>query len=227
MPESSTAPAAVRVWDLPTRLFHWLLVLAVIGLFVTGHVGGNAIAWHFRLGYLVMGLLVFRLVWGFVGGRWSRFASFVHGPGTVVRYLRGGQRPGEHLDVGHNPLGAGSVLALLALLAVQVGTGLISDDEIANQGPLNRYVETDTGLAAMAWHKGYGQWALVALVALHVAAIAYYLLVKKRNLVRPMIDGDKPLPATTPASSDGLGARALALALAAASAALVAWVVNR
>ncbi len=221
------AATAVRVWDLPTRLFHWLLALAVIGLVVTGKIGGNAITWHFRLGYLVLGLLVFRIVWGLVGGHWSRFARFIYAPGTVIRYLRGQQRPGEHLDVGHSPLGAASVFALLALLVVQVGTGLISDDEIANQGPLNRYVDTETGLAAMAWHKGYGQWLLIALVLLHVAAILYYLLVRRRNLVRPMIDGDKQLHPATPASRDNLATRLLALLLALGSAALVAWVVNR
>ena len=142
----------VRVWDLPTRLFHWTLALSVVGLVITGKVGGGAMVWHFRIGYLVMTLLVFRLAWGLVGGHWSRFASFIYGPGTVLRFLRGQARPGEHLDVGHNPLGAGSVLAMLAILGVQVATGLVGDDEIANVGPLNKFVATATGLAATGWH---------------------------------------------------------------------------
>jgi cytochrome b len=153
----SGTPQPVRVWDLPTRAFHWLLAAAVVGLVVTGKIGGNAVPWHFRCGYLVMGLLAFRLVWGFVGGHWSRFANFIYAPTTVLRYLRGQSRPGEHLDVGHNPLGAGSVFALLALLVVQVGTGLVADDEIANQGPLNRFVSSDTASSATHWHKDYGQ----------------------------------------------------------------------
>ena len=92
---------AVRVWDLPTRLFHWTLAASVVGLVVSGHVGGNALVWHMRLGLLVGALLGFRLVWGLIGGRWSRFAHFVRLPGTVLRYLRGDHRAGDHFDVGH------------------------------------------------------------------------------------------------------------------------------
>ncbi|MFN7727371.1 MAG: cytochrome b/b6 domain-containing protein [Rubrivivax sp.] len=223
-PTTSTSP--VRVWDLPTRLFHWALAAAVVGLVVTGKVGGNAMQWHFWLGYTVLGLLVFRLVWGLVGGRWSRFASFIYAPGTVLRYLRGQPRPGEHLDVGHNPLGAFSVFALLGLLAVQVGTGLISDDEIANQGPLNRFVASETGISATHWHKDLGQYLLLALVALHIAAILFYLLKHRQNLVRPMLTGDKALPADTPASADNTRTRALALVLAVAITFGVRWLVG-
>jgi cytochrome b len=220
----STTP--VRVWDLPTRAFHWLLAAAVIGLIITGKIGGNAITWHFRLGYVVMGLLCFRVVWGLIGGRWSRFASFIYAPGTVLRYLRGQERPGEHLDVGHNPLGAGSVFALLFFLSVQVGTGLVADDEIANQGPLNKFVNTDTGLQATHWHREYGQWVLIALVVLHVAAIVFYRVKKGKNLVQPMLTGDKQLPAGTPAASDSMATRLLAAGLAVACGALVTWVVK-
>ena len=124
----------VRVWDLPTRLFHWALVVCVIGQIITANVGGNWMNWHLRLGYTVLTLLLFRLVWGFVGGHWSRFSSFLYAPSTVLNYLRGQARP-EH-RVGHNPLGAFSVFALLAILLLQVGSGLFSDDEIAFTGPL-------------------------------------------------------------------------------------------
>jgi cytochrome b len=223
---SSNDTKPVRVWDLPTRLFHWTLALTIVGSVVTAKIGGNAMVWHFRLGYLVFGLLVFRIVWGFVGGHWSRFASFVYAPGTVLRHLRGQPRPGEHLDVGHNPLGAGSVFALLGFLAGQVGTGLIADDEIASVGPLNRFVATDTGLAATAWHKAWGANILIALAVLHVAAILYYLWRKRTNLIRPMLSGDKALPSTVPAAADGPPQRLLALALAVTSGALVAWVVR-
>jgi cytochrome b len=224
--DASNPPQAVRVWDLPTRVFHWLLAAAVIGLVITGKVGGNAIAWHFRLGYVVMGLLAFRLLWGFVGGRWSRFASFVYAPGTVLRYLRGQARPDEWLEVGHSPLGAGSVFALLALLAVQVGTGLVADDEIASTGPLNRFVSSDTAASATHWHKDYGQLILIVLVLLHVAAIVFYRVKKGRDLVRPMLTGDKQLPAETPASSDSATVRWLALGLALACAGVVTWIVR-
>jgi cytochrome b len=216
----------VRVWDLPTRLFHWVLAATVVASVVSAKVGGAAMVWHFRLGYVVFALLAFRIVWGFVGGRWSRFASFVRGPGAIVRYLKGDHRPDEGFEVGHNPLGALSVLGLLTWLAVQVGTGLVSDDEIANIGPLNRFVSTDTGLEATSWHKSFGQWGLITLVALHLVAIAYYLHRKKLNLVRPMLHGDKVLPSHVPPSRDDAVTRAAAAALLAGCAVLVTWIVG-
>ena len=218
---SSTRP--VRVWDLPTRVFHWLLVLAVIGLVITGKVGGNALVWHMRLGLLVFALLIFRLVWGLVGGRWSRFASFVHAPATVLRYLRGQTRPDEHLDVGHSPLGAGSVFALLVVLMAQVATGLLADDEISTTGPLNKYVANATGLLATGWHKNYGQWLLLALVALHLGAIAFYRW-RGVDLVTPMITGDKALPPGVPASRDSACTRLLAGVVLAAGLAAAGWI---
>jgi cytochrome b len=216
----------VRVWDLPTRLFHWTLAVCVVASVVSAKLGGNAMVWHFRLGYVVFTLIAFRLLWGFVGGRWSRFASFVYAPATTLRYLRGETRPGEHLDVGHNPLGALSVFGLLAVLAAQVGSGLFADDEIANTGPLIKFVSGATSELLTHWHKRYGQWLIIALVALHVAAITYYAWRKQKNLVVPMWAGDKPLPADVPASADTGRNRALALLLVAVCAALVAWLVS-
>jgi cytochrome b len=216
----------VRVWDLPTRVFHWLLALTILASVISAHIGGNAMVWHFRCGYVVFGLLAFRVLWGLVGGRWSRFASFIYGPGTVLRYLRGQSRAEEHSDVGHNPVGSLSVFALLGFLALQVSTGLVADDEIASIGPLNRFVSGATASQATHWHKDYGQWILLTLVALHVAAIVYYLRRKKVNLVRPMIVGDKALPAGTPATQDTLATRSLALLLLALCAVGVAWVVS-
>ncbi len=215
----------VRVWDLPTRLFHWLLLAAVIGLVVTGQVGGGWMELHFKFGYAVMALLLFRIVWGLVGGRWSRFTSFVRGPGTVLRYLRGQHGANEHAEVGHNPLGALSVLGLLFMLMFQVACGLVSDDEIANVGPLNRFVSSELASWATGWHKGPGKFVLIVLVVLHVAAIVFYKVAKKRDLVGPMLRGDKLLPADTPPSRDSGGTRLLALvvfAVAAAAALAVA-----
>lgn len=222
MPEPAVVP--VRVWDLPTRVFHWTLALAVVGSAISAKIGGNAMVWHFRLGYVVLTLLAFRLLWGLVGGRWSRFASFAYAPSTLWRYLRGRAAPRQPLDVGHSPTGALSVFALLGVLLAQLGTGLVADDEIANQGPLNRFVGTDMAMGATSWHKGWGQWLLLGLVALHVATIVWVLLKKNTNLVRPMLGGDKPLPPGTPASADGLPQRALALLLAALCAGLATWV---
>jgi cytochrome b len=217
---------AVRVWDLPTRAFHWILALTIVGSVVSAKIGGNAMVWHFRFGYLVFTLIAFRVVWGLVGGRWSRFSSFIYAPGTVLRYLRGQTRADEHHDVGHNPLGSFSVFALLGFLALQVATGLLADDEIANVGPLNRFVSSATASQATHWHKDYGQWILLALVVLHLAAIVYYLVRKQQNLVRPMLVGDKPLPPGTPGATDSAATRLLALLLAALCAGAVAWVVS-
>lgn len=222
-----TTAVAIRVWDLPTRVFHWTLALAVTGSVISAKIGGNAMVWHFRFGYLVLALLAFRILWGLVGGRWSRFVSFVYAPATLLRYLRGRAAPQEQLEVGHSPSGALSVFALLGVLLVQLGTGLVADDEIANQGPLNRFVSSDTVMSATSWHKSWGQWLVLALVALHVAAIAFYLLKKNTNLVRPMLQGDKPLPPGTPASADGLPQRALALLLGALCAGLATWVARQ
>jgi cytochrome b len=202
---------SVRVWDLPTRVFHWALVACVLGLAITSYAPGSWIDWHARLGYAVLALLLFRIVWGFVGGRWSRFASFLYSPRTVMDYLRGKSHP-DHL-IGHNPLGAFSVFAMLAFLAAQVGTGLVSDDEIAFTGPLNRFVASSKGLAATWYHKQIGQWVLLALVLLHVAAILYYLWKKKDNLAGAMVHGDKAVTAAVQPSRDDAASRLVALAI--------------
>ncbi|HSI55000.1 MAG: cytochrome b/b6 domain-containing protein [Ramlibacter sp.] len=214
----------VRVWDLPTRLFHWALVACIVGSVISGYRGGSAMEWHARIGYTVLTLLLFRIVWGLVGGRWSRFASFIYSPGSVINYLRGKPHP-DHL-VGHNPLGAGSVFAMLAFLLAQVATGLIGDDEISFTGPLNKFVESSKGLAATWYHKRIGQWVIVGLVVLHIAAVLYYLWKKKDNLIRPMLRGDKELPATVLPSRDDAASRLAALVVLAACAGLVTWLVN-
>jgi cytochrome b len=216
----------IRIWDLPTRIFHWALAAGVIGSVVTAKIGGNAMVWHFRFGYLILTLLAFRFVWGLVGGHWSRFASFIYSPATLLRYLRGQARPEEHLDVGHSPLGAGSVFALLAILTLQVGTGLFADDEIANAGPLVRFVSSATSSLASGWHKNFGQWLIIALVVLHLGAIAFYRFRRGRDLVRPMLTGDKMLAGKVPASADGAGHRGMALMLIALCAALVGGLVS-
>ena len=225
MPQIQEGASSVRVWDLPTRIFHWLLVVCVIGSITTAKIGGNAMEWHFRSGYVIFTLLAFRLLWGVVGGHWSRFASFVRWPGTTLRYLRGDHRPGDWFDIGHNPLGAWSVLAMLAFLVAQVGTGLFADDEIASTGPLAKYVSTALSLRLTGYHKTIGQWVLIALFVLHVVAIVVYYR-RGRNLVRPMISGDKLLPAGAPAAVDTPRTRMLAAALVAACGAAVAWLVS-
>ncbi|MEO7851415.1 MAG: cytochrome b/b6 domain-containing protein [Rubrivivax sp.] len=227
MNDERLAPVtAVRVWDLPTRLFHWALVVGVSGSLVTALIGGNAMVWHFRCGFAIFTLLLFRLLWGVKGGRWSRFVSFAYAPSTLARYLRGQHRPDEHLDVGHSPLGSLSVFALLAVLAVQVGSGLFADDEISNVGPLNRFVSNDRAADLTGWHTEFGPWIIGALVLLHIAAITFYVGYRKRKLVRAMISGDKALSAATPASADSAASRLFALILLLICAAVVRWLVS-
>ncbi|HET9977729.1 MAG TPA: cytochrome b/b6 domain-containing protein [Burkholderiaceae bacterium] len=215
----------IRVWDLPTRVFHMALALTVIGSIASAKIGGNAMVWHIRLGLLAMALLVFRLVWGFVGGYWCRFATFLYRPAAIADYLRGGRGPGGHYAVGHSPLGALSVFALLGVLALQVATGLVADDEVATTGPLNRFVSSAVALKATAWHETGGQWSVLLLIAAHVGAVFYYQHRKRIDLIRPMLDGDKPgLPPSTRASADGTRERLLALSLALAAAGAAWWV---
>ena len=212
----------VRIWDLPTRLFHWLLAACVVGLVITGKLGGNAMVWHFRFGQAVLTLVLFRLVWGLVGGHWSRWSQLALAPAQVLDYLRGRT---AHW-AGHNPMGSWSVLLMLGWLLLQAGTGLVSDDEIANAGPLTALVSGATVSAATAWHKGVGQWVLLALVLLHLAAIAWYRLRKAQALVPAMLHGDKMLPQPVPASRDGAAPRTLALLVLLVCAGAVRWLVG-
>lgn len=211
----------IRVWDLPTRIFHWALVLCIVGLVITGEIGGEVMPWHFRLGYAVLSLLLFRLVWGFIGGRWSRFASFVKTPATVLAYVRA--RGPVEPSVGHNPLGAGSVLAMLFFLLAQVASGSLSDDEIANSGPLAKFVSNATVSLASKYHSEIGKVILIVLVLLHLAAIVFYRARKKENLVPAMLHGDKEFLQPMDPSRDDLRSRALAAVVFSLCAALVAW----
>jgi cytochrome b len=211
----------VRVWDLPTRFFHWALAVGVIGLGVSGTVGGNAMVWHFRLGYAVLALLLFRLVWGVAGGRWSRFSAFAYGPQRVIGYLKGQSQPAH--EVGHNPLGALSVFAMLGLLLAQAGSGLLSDDEIAFAGPLTSFVSNAAVGLATRFHTEIGKWILLGLVALHLAAIIFYQR-RQRNLVGAMLHGDKALAIDAPSSRDDWRSSAAAALILALCAGAVYWV---
>ena len=212
----------IKVWDLPTRLFHWLLALCVSAALITGQIGGAAIDWHGRIGLAIVGLIVFRLVWGLIGSRHARFASFVPTPTTLAAYLRGQWR-----GVGHNPLGALSVIALLLLIAAQLGSGLLANDDIAFHGPLFALISKELSDRLTGIHE-LSSTLLIALIVLHLAAIAFYGHVKKDKLIKPMITGWKDLPPGTEGESAAGGGMvalivALAVALAAAYGASGAW----
>ncbi len=156
--------------------------------------------WHFRFGYGVLTLLLFRLAWGLFGGHWSRFSTFVVGPSRILRYLRG--QGAEHDAIGHNPLGGLSILAMLVFLLMQIGSGLLSDDEIAATGPLVQFVSSNWVGIATFYHKEIGKFVLLGLVFLHLSAIAFYYFRKRENLVKPMITGDKLTPLEVPSARD-------------------------
>jgi cytochrome b len=212
----------IRVWDLPTRLFHWLLAGCVIGSFVTVKAGGNWMQYHFWFGYSILTLIMFRVIWGFVGGRYARFSSFPPNPFRALAYLKG---RATH-DLGHSPIGALSVYLLLAVLGGQAIGGLFADDEIANAGPLSKYVSNATVSLITTLHK-LNEWTIIALVTLHVLAVLYYLYKKRNNLITPMITGDKYASLGGHGSLDNVATRLSALVLLALCAAVVWWVVNR
>jgi cytochrome b len=182
-PASRAGARRFLLWDLPLRVFHWSLVAAVTTAVVTGELGGAWMPWHGRAGLAVVGLLVFRIVWGCVGSTTSRFAHFAPSPASVRAYLRGRWR-----GIGHNPLGALSVFALLGLLSLQAATGLFGNDDIAFAGPLNHLVDDGAGARATGWHRVLAE-GLFGLLALHLLAIAFHGIVKRHRLVRPMITG--------------------------------------
>jgi cytochrome b len=216
----ASEPDRRLVWDLPLRLFHWGIVICVAGAWATAEAGVQWFEWHVRFGYLTLVLVSFRLAWGFVGPRHARFASFVRGPGALFRYLRGGSP-----TVGHSPLAALSILAVLAVLLAQAVTGLFANDDIFNNGPLYGYVDKDTSDALASLHRR-GWDVLKVLVGLHLAAIAYYQLVRRIDLLRPMWSGRKPAEVVPPgeeiASSRVLLAVVLVILLGAALGAVIA-----
>lgn len=205
------------VWDWPVRACHWLLVVSIAGAWATHYAGLEWFDWHRRLGYVALVLVLFRIAWGFVGSRHARFDSFVRGPATVVAYLRG---TGEHY-VGHNPLGALSVLAFLGVLLVQATTGLFANDEIANAGPFYGWVDQETSNRLASVHR-FNSNLLLGLVVLHLVAVAAHE-VRRRGLVRAMLTGRKRGVAGE--SIDG-SRGGLALALVAALAAALALAVR-
>ncbi|MFA6310039.1 MAG: cytochrome b/b6 domain-containing protein [Sterolibacterium sp.] len=204
----------IKLWDLPTRVFHWSLLALVTTSFVTGWTGGNAMEWHGRAGIIIIGLLAFRLTWGFIGSTHARFSRFVRGPATIAGYLRG-----SWSGVGHNPLGALSVLAMLGLLLCQALGGLFANDDIAFNGPYFNAISKDLSDWISGWHKR-GAWLVLGLIGLHLAAILFYVHVRKEPLIAPMLTGTREVPETLAGeSARGGGTAALLVALVLAFAA--------
>ncbi|MFN3523897.1 MAG: cytochrome b/b6 domain-containing protein [Phenylobacterium sp.] len=222
MSEPPAPGVRVRLWDLPTRLIHWSLVALVAFSWWSAEEGEMEL--HRYSGYAVLALLVFRLYWGFAGSSTARFAGFVKGPAAVAAHLRSFAQRGPSDIAGHNPLGALSVLALLAALIAQVGFGLFAVDvDGLESGPLSHLVDFDTGRVFAELHETSFN-VLLVLIGLHLAAIAFYLVYKRDNLVRPMVTGWRTFSGPAPAVRFAPAWRILVGVVLAAAA---AWAVAR
>jgi cytochrome b len=221
----------IRIWDLPIRLFHWLLVICIIGSIISVNIGGNAMQWHGYFGYSIFTLVLFRIVWGLVGSTHARFANFIPSKTTLLNHLSGKSKT----VLGHNPLGALSVLALILALLIQAITGLFSDDEIAFQGPLAKYLSEAAVSIFSEIHEANSGF-IYGLIALHLAAIFYYQKIKGENLIKPMLVGDKEIDPSEEAkyapadlgqaSKDGGLQRGLALFLLSVIAVVVGYLIT-
>ena len=220
--------SSIRVWDSPVRIIHWALVLAVFGAWITRELEGDWFAWHTRFGYAVLVLVLTRIIWGFVGSRYARFAQFVRGPRAIGAYIaslrRGAKQSEPSSSVGHNPLGALMILALLALLAAQAITGLFANDQIFQTGPLFGYVSVALSDQLTTLHKQLFDVLWVA-IALHVVAAVIYAWLLRQNLITPMFTGRKRghfLPDADMGRSRPLWAWVIAVILAL----ILVWVVS-
>ena len=232
MPYPRDMKKIIRVWDLPIRTFHWLLVFCIAGSLITINLSDNLIEWHAYFGYSVLTLIIFRIVWGFIGSTHARFSSFFPSREKILNYLRGNAPK----VLGHNPIGALSVFALLFVLSVQVFTGLFVDDEITFQGPLAKYVPNWVVSFLSEIHEG-NQVVIYTLITIHIAAIIYYKKFKGEDLITPMINGDKKIDPSEEASylpsdlgrlsKDGALQRGIALAVLSVIAVVVGYFISK
>ncbi len=216
----------VAVWDWPVRAFHWALVALIVAAVVTVKIGGNAMEWHMRAGQAILALVLFRILWGFAGNRHARFSGFVRHPRTVLAYARSVLTRRHEVYVGHNPAGGWSVIALLLVLLAQAASGLFANDDIATDGPLVRLVTKERSDAITSFHR-LNIWLLAALVATHIGAVLFHLVVFKENLVRAMVRGRKVLPVEHAKAAAGPTRTLRALVLLALAALAVWWIVRK
>lgn len=212
---------SVRVWDLPVRLSHWSFAVLVSALWYTAD--NSLWYWHTRLGIVLLGVLIFRIIWGFIGSKTARFSHFVKGPRAIVAYLRGSGGDGARPYFGHSPVAALSVLALLGAMLAQVSMGLFAGDPFDGAtGPLNAFVGVMTADQITEWHTDF-VWVIGALVGLHLLAIAFYAAVKRSNLVSPMVTGKRAMPKGQKGNAPIAWGRFAIATLASAGIALWIW----
>ncbi len=216
--------AARLVWDWPVRIVHWGLVISILGAFITNRLGVSYFSYHSFFGYTVIVLVVFRVLWGFVGPRHARFSNFVKGPKAVLRYVHATGRGWKTHHAGHNPLGAAMVLLLLALLGAQAAFGLFANDEILEAGPFAGIVSKGFSLGLTSLHRRLF-FVIAGAAGLHVGAVLWHWRVKGDNLIGAMITGRKPAHLVERheeiRSSRGLRAVALVLVIGLAFALLL------
>ncbi|HET6608558.1 MAG TPA: cytochrome b/b6 domain-containing protein [Rhodopila sp.] len=212
----------IKVWDLPVRLFHWAIVALIFCAWATQE--WDHMEWHVWTGYTILTLLLFRILWGLVGSETARFARFLRSPVTALVHLRHITRREADREVGHNAAGGWMVLLMLLLIAVQACTGLFANDDGSTEGPLMHFVSKDRS----DWlsHIHALNFTLIEIVvALHVAAVLAYTVLKRQNLLGPMITGSKQLPGDTAAPR--LVSPLWALLTLAIAAGVVAWIVRQ
>ncbi len=216
------AARGTPIWDLPLRLFHWLLVLLVASQIVTAFIGGNAMQFHALGGYAILALILFRLLWGLVGGTHARFGDFVRGPRAVIAYAKSLGSGTHEAHRGHNPLGGWSVVAMLSSLLLQASTGLFANDDVMLEGPLVKHVSGTVSSIATGIHE-VNAFVLLTLVSIHIAAVLFYLFGKNETLIVPMITGRKPGAGAMPAR---YGSATLAAILVGCCAAAVYFLIR-
>ena len=187
----------VKVWDAPVRLFHWLLVLLIAFMIVSGKMKGDWMVWHMRAGYAILALVLFRILWGFAGSTYARFSTFLAGPSAAIAFVKKVFARAPAPYASHNPLGGWMVLVMLLALLFQVGTGLFANDDVLIEGPLASLVRKDLSDQLTSWHY-WNVNLLLALVAAHVVAVGYHAVVMKENLIDAMFTGVKRMPADAP-----------------------------
>ncbi|RZK02031.1 MAG: cytochrome B [Flavobacterium sp.] len=187
---NSEDSSTIKVWDLPVRIFHWLLVILFVAAYVTNSLGTNYFTYHLWCGYAVIVLVSFRIIWGLVGTYHARFSNFIRNPLTTIKYALNTLKNTEKHYVGHNPLGAIMVIVLLLTILAQAITGLFTNDEILNLGPLYGYITDELSLKLTSLHRQLFYWILGA-VALHIIAVLVHVFFKRDNIIKAMFTGKK------------------------------------
>lgn len=216
----------VAVWDWPVRVVHWLIALLVAALITTGLTGNDMLVWHMRCGQALLALVIFRIIWGFVGSTNARFTSFVRGPKAVLEYALSVIRPPHHAHATHNPLGGWMVVALLLVLLAQATAGLFTNDDILYDGPLVKWIDKDLSDSIGTWHRRMW-WVVAALASVHIFAVIGYLMHLGEDLVYPMVSGEKILPTHLHRPQHAEASTTRALVLMGLCGLAVWWICNR